>query len=139
MDRTQEIVRQIGRRLAGRRIALKWSQEFLGEQVGVEPETISRIERGIHTPSLKSLIRLIDTLGITFSQVVQDRDDPVDEAERILRHLARLSPESRVFIADMVDQLSRHLVRMEGRSAAPLRPPRTLSGRAVSTMADTAR
>lgn len=138
MERTQEIVRQIGRRLAGRRMALKWSQEFLGEQVGVEPETISRIERGIHTPSLKSLIRLIDTLGITFSQVAQDRDDPVDEAERILRHLARLSPENRAFVANMVDQLSRHLLRVEGRPTTPLRPPNMLADRPVSTMADAA-
>jgi transcriptional regulator with XRE-family HTH domain len=53
------------------------SQEALAEQVGVLPETISNIERAQHPPSLATLERLMDALGVTpseFFDASADRD-----------------------------------------------------------------
>jgi len=39
------------------------TQEQLGEAVGIEPNSISRIERGVLVPSLPTLIDICNTLG----------------------------------------------------------------------------
>ena len=52
------LAKRLGGNLSGRRKQLGWTQEMVAERVGVDAETISRIERGAHLPSLPTLDRL---------------------------------------------------------------------------------
>ena len=52
------LAKRLGGNLSERRKQLGWTQEMVAERVGVDAETISRIERGAHLPSLPTLDRL---------------------------------------------------------------------------------
>jgi DNA-binding XRE family transcriptional regulator len=57
--------RLTGRLLMMRREGLGLSKRQLGQRTGISHSTISRIERGRHTPSLRTLERLADPLGVS--------------------------------------------------------------------------
>jgi DNA-binding XRE family transcriptional regulator len=46
----------LGQQIAAHRTALNLTQNQLAERLGVEPETVSRFERGSSLPSLKRLL-----------------------------------------------------------------------------------
>jgi len=52
------LAKRLGGNLSERRKQMGWTQEMVAERVGVDAETISRIERGAHLPSLPTLDRL---------------------------------------------------------------------------------
>ena len=51
-------LKELGKRIKLTRKGQDLTQEMLAERVGVDAETISRIERGAHLPSLPTLDRL---------------------------------------------------------------------------------
>ncbi len=55
----------IGERAAQLRKALKLTQREVADQIGVTPDTISRIERGVHTPDHKHVVDLARVLNVT--------------------------------------------------------------------------
>lgn len=46
------------------------TQEQLGEQVGIDPNSISRIERGYLVPALPTLVKICNVLGISADTVL---------------------------------------------------------------------
>jgi len=46
----------------------------LAEAIGLEPDTIGRFERGLRLPSLASLARLAETLGVAVVDLLADDD-----------------------------------------------------------------
>ncbi|MBK9219703.1 MAG: helix-turn-helix transcriptional regulator [Uliginosibacterium sp.] len=78
--------RLLGRRLAAqialRRRAHQLSQDQLAEQLGVATETISRFERGATLPSLVTVQRLAEALGVRIADLLGESsvatDDQVD-------------------------------------------------------------
>ena len=54
----------VGRKIAKHRKAAGLTQLQLGDKLSVAPETISRMERGATTPSIKTLGRIGRALGI---------------------------------------------------------------------------
>ncbi len=55
----------IGKRISKRRRHLNYSQEFLGELVGLHRNYIGYIERGEKRPSVESLYKITKALSIT--------------------------------------------------------------------------
>ena len=47
-----------------------WSQEELGERVGVNFSTISKYERGIKKPSCDVLLKLIKVLELNTNEII---------------------------------------------------------------------
>lgn len=71
----KEYARSIGSVIAGKRRALNLTQEQLGESIGIETESVSRLETGSTMPTLKRLIQLTDFFGcplIDFFKVPTD-------------------------------------------------------------------
>jgi transcriptional regulator with XRE-family HTH domain len=67
-----KLAKTIGERIARRRKALGFKQAQFAELVNVEPETISRVERGASIPSLQSLISYADALNTELIDLLKD-------------------------------------------------------------------
>jgi transcriptional regulator with XRE-family HTH domain len=64
MDSHEQTQKTLAMRLRARRKALKLSQEQLALDASVNRTFVSQIERGIGNPSLHTLCRLADRLGL---------------------------------------------------------------------------
>ena len=72
LETTQKI---LARRLRARRKALGLSQEQLALDASVNRTFVSQIERGIGNPSLHTLCRLADRLGLPCHALLSDEWD----------------------------------------------------------------
>lgn len=84
----------IGARIAERRRLFGLSQARLAERVRLQPETISRLERGHVLPSLAKILDVADALELELHELFRLRtaETPRDVAlERLHRFATRLS------------------------------------------------
>jgi transcriptional regulator with XRE-family HTH domain len=81
------------------RMAQGWTQDSLAERLGVEGNTISRIETGAHLPSLQRLNDLAAILGVSLGELLGSASSqPGDQARQLALLLERLSPPQRELI-----------------------------------------
>ena len=81
----EEQRRRFGARVRGLRKRAKLTQERLGELSGVDHKYLSRVERGVVNPSVETLFKLADGLGVEPAELVTFGDRPTpDEARRQL-------------------------------------------------------
>ncbi|MCR9154602.1 MAG: helix-turn-helix domain-containing protein [Croceimicrobium sp.] len=59
------------KRIKSRREMLKVNQEMLAELAGVSPRTLKQFESGKGNPTLKTLIKLADALGLEIALQVK--------------------------------------------------------------------
>ena len=110
--RDQELLREVGRRVAKARADRGFTQERLAEVVGIEPVTLSRWETGHRALSLSTLAAIAETLEIGLGDLLDMERDLVapeygpDELE-LLRTFARLTDARR----DLVLRLARELAQ----------------------------
>ena len=64
-DTNEEILTEIGKRVAGLRLSFNWSQQELANRAGVSRRSIERLEQGSGTPNLKVFIALCAALRRT--------------------------------------------------------------------------
>ena len=94
---TLQLARRIGDKLYSRRRAAHLTQEALAEAVGVTPETISRVERGVALPSVETAWRIATALGIELHELFDFRGHtevgkrPSLALRRLVRDLANRS------------------------------------------------
>lgn len=62
----------VGRRIRHLRLEASLTQKSLAEKVGVEPNTIARLERGEHTASSPTLQKLAKALNVKVSDILGD-------------------------------------------------------------------
>lgn len=55
----------IGSRIRSERIKRKWSQETLGDLIGVSKVAISKYERGLEQPKMQKFEKLVEILELT--------------------------------------------------------------------------
>ena len=109
-QRDQELLREVGQRVAQARKDRGWTQEQLAEAVGIEPVTLSRWETGDRALSLSTLHAISASLEVGLGDlldVARDLPEPEhapDEAE--LLRLYRQLPASQ---QDIVCRLARDL------------------------------
>jgi len=66
----------IGQRVRALRNARSWTLEELGHRSGLKPEAVSRVERGVHEPTLTTLSRLSEALEISVSHLISEEGQP---------------------------------------------------------------
>lgn len=71
----------IGERAARQRRELKLTQRTVAEKMGVTSDTISRIERGVHTPEFKQVVGLAHALNVTTDYLMGLVDQPHETRE----------------------------------------------------------
>jgi len=65
------------------------SQEMLGELLGLDPNSISRIECGVHYPSMETLEKISNTLNLSMRELFpDDREEQVEEMRKFLVGIA---------------------------------------------------
>ena len=86
---------QIGRHVRRTRKALGLNQSELAQEVKVTPQHISKLELEQATPSLKTLLSLSRTLGVSTDYLLTGRDTaPVDIRGAIRAQPAATSSEA---------------------------------------------
>jgi transcriptional regulator with XRE-family HTH domain len=106
-DDSRRLPQRLGAQLSARRRACQWSQDQLAEQLGVATETISRFERGATLPSLLTLEKLAQILGVRISDLLSESSSsPDDQAEVLLAWLRPLSQAERAFVLEQAKRSS---------------------------------
>src|SRR2546421_8909433 len=102
------VERKLGRRIAVERQLAGLSQADLAERLGLEPETLSRLETGNAMPSLARIETIAETLGIEVRELFRFRstDRPMDEAiDRLVWMVSRRSVEEIKLVTDIAARI----------------------------------
>ena len=84
---------QLGKKIKLLRKRANLTQEFFSEQIGIEPQNLSRIERGLNSPSLATFVRVCEVLDITPNDLL-DVEYIVDEKTLDLKISELLAKQS---------------------------------------------
>ena len=104
------LAQRIGRILAGYRQERGITQDKVAELLRVEPETISRFERGETLPSLVRLAELAEVYEVPLEALVRGMaSSPLDQANEIAGELNRLSRDDRDFVRRWVSEMCARL------------------------------
>jgi len=102
---------RLGRALATARNARGWSQPHVAQLMGVDSETISRIERG-HVVRLDRLYDLAVLYDIPIAALFHDAPGPrPDRIDEIVLALGLLDETNRQWVLDMVRAVTAKLER----------------------------
>lgn len=111
-----EIGPLLGKNVAMRRKAMALTQLQLAERLGVETETISRLERGTNLPSLQRLASLSEVLETSVAELLsQSVSNRSDQALMIERWLVALTARERRFVVDSIRQLCEYIAEIRRR------------------------
>ena len=104
------LAKRLGGNLSARRKQLGWTQERVAERVSVDAETVSRIERGAHLPSLPTLDRLAVALFCSVGDLLSKEGPEVaSDAVTFCAWISELGPDDRAFIMSVVRNCCDHL------------------------------
>lgn len=109
-DHDDDLGKLLGQQIAAHRRALNLTQYQLAERLGVEPETISRFERGTSLPSLKRLLELSDVLQTGVGRLLTQASPlAYDQHEELHSLLARMNPADRTLLVSFMRQFGERL------------------------------
>ncbi len=104
-----DVERRLGRQVASYRKAAGLTQEAVAERAKVAPETISRLERGSTVPSLKTLERVAEAMGVALKDLFElgtGRTRKAAALDALVRQLSNASPGD----VDLVRELAKVIV-----------------------------
>jgi transcriptional regulator with XRE-family HTH domain len=115
----QKIALQLGRALARERTGTGQTQEQVAEILGVNTETISRIERGATLPTLPRLLALADLYDVPVEQLFRRSSSRVpDVGAELADLLGRLSDADRIWVGQWLTELCQRLADRAPERAA---------------------
>ncbi len=97
----------IGKRIRERRQELKLTQENLARALGLTPQHISGIEQDKRSPSLSSLAKLAEELGVTVDYLVTGKEGVIVDTIPAIKADKKLSLESKKALVTLVEELHR--------------------------------
>lgn len=110
--RDRSLSRAIGVRLAAKRKDLGITQADLAERLGIEKETVSRIETGSISISLGRLSLFAESLGLSMDMLLRETStQPADQAATLISALHGLPHESRELVVRTALDLAKILSR----------------------------
>lgn len=113
-SRRSSLAARLGENLMRGRKSLGLTQEQIAAMLSVEPETISRFERGATLPSIATLERLADILGTTMGVLLEEGEPrQFTDAEKLSALLSPISRLDRVFVVETVKRLCAHLQKLK--------------------------
>lgn len=100
----------IGKNIRKYRLAKKLRQEDLAEKTGLTANYIGMVERGEKIPSLETFLKILNALDISADMALADvvTNGYVVKNSLLDEKLAKLTPEDRETIYDVVDVLVKH-------------------------------
>lgn len=108
--RYQLRTRDLGRSISRRRKAKGFTQAKIAEHIGVEKETVSRIETGAISPTLPRLFQLADLLECSLSELCRiDDDEAKADLDNLIEQMRGLSSEERQLVVDLTTEVVKTL------------------------------
>ena len=104
MRERKEINIEVGRRVRRAREAAGLTQERFAELIGVSPQNVSCVERGLAGVSLTVLRRMCQILRVSSDALLLDRPGGGD-AEALARRLERLPPEQFRVVQEIINHV----------------------------------
>lgn len=84
------------------------TQEKLAELIGLEPANISKMENGTHFPSLKTLVKLVDVLGLDISNLFTGNFTRENQAlEKVIYDIKNLDEKEFRFLQEVIASLKK--------------------------------
>lgn len=111
-----ELAVEIGRIIRKHRKASGLTQAMLAEAIGLESETVSRIESGIRLPSIEKLVEIADVfqvpVAVFFETVATSKKQQETQllAEKITVALEKLPESGKSFVLDVAQNYARYHV-----------------------------
>ena len=103
------IEQEIGRRIKEIRKQKKIPQEKLAEMIGITPNYMSALERGLYNIKLELLVQIIDCLDITADDLFRDviKNGYVNHTSRLSDEIEKLPDDEQQRIYEVLDALLR--------------------------------
>jgi len=95
----------LGQRIRQRRQKLILTQQQLGEAVGLSPQHISAVEQDNRAPSLPSLARLAEELGVSVDYLVTGKEGIITDTIPAIKADKGLTPQSKKVLIFLVQAL----------------------------------
>ena len=106
----EELTKNIGLNIRKHRLQKDVSQEALAFSAGIHPAYIGRLERGEKCPTIDTLYKICEALGISVCEILNFKNEsfsPNSEAKfRIEKVLDNLSDEQQIKIAEIVEKIA---------------------------------
>ena len=98
----------IGRRIRKRRQELELTQQDLAQALGLTSQHISAIEQDKRTPSLSSLSKLAEDLGVTVDYLATGKQGVIVDTIPAIKADKKLSLKSKKALVNLVEELYRN-------------------------------
>ncbi len=95
----------IGQRIKKRRETMKLTQQQLAEALGVTAQHVSAIEKDKRAPSLDSLVRLAEELGVTIDFLVTSKEGVITDPIPAIRADKKLKIEIKRALITLIQTL----------------------------------
>jgi len=95
----------IGRRIRKRRQILEMTQKELAEAIGVTPQHISAIEQDKRDPSLSSLTKLAEELGVTIDYLVTGKESVITDTIPAIKGDKKLKLKAKKALTALIQEL----------------------------------
>ena len=106
----REFIEKVGLNLLGHRRRLGLSQQEVAELIGIEPESVSRMENGVISPTLARLRQFATVYQCSVESIIGTASDlPGDLNNRLGVELKELPEADRVFVTEQAIGMARHI------------------------------
>jgi transcriptional regulator with XRE-family HTH domain len=95
----------IGKRIRKRRQILEMTQKELAEAIGVTPQHISAIEQDKRDPSLSSLAKLAEELGVTIDYLVTGKESVITDTIPAIKGDKKLKLKAKKALTALIQEL----------------------------------
>ncbi len=95
----------VGERIRKRRHELKITQQELARAIGVTPQHVSAIEDNKRDPSMSSLARLAQELGVTADYLITGKEGGIAEPIPAIKADKRLNLKAKKALIALIEQL----------------------------------
>lgn len=117
--------RAVGQNLLAQRLARGLTQQQAAELVGIQPESVSRIENGTIVPTLLRLRQFSRVYDCGLADLLERASNhPGDLAMRIAHEISELDERDRRFVTSQLSALIRHLREADGEAPGQTRSAR---------------
>mgnify|MGYP001183752447 CR=1 FL=1 len=108
----------LGRRIRDERKKRNYTQEQLAELVGVSDAYIGQIERGERSPTLETLVKIGNRLGVTIDYLLHDSLVPDDDhyLDQLRQLLMNRSSKEKLMALDVVKVMLAHIDHDKGKN-----------------------
>lgn len=110
----KQLAREVGILIASRRKAKGMTQAELAKKMGIEKETMSRLETGAISPTLGRLAQLSNLLDCEMADLLQIKPpELMDQAVALMQKLDRLNDSQRDVLLNLFEKIAMSLSKLD--------------------------